>query len=229
MFFRSVVLYAFAVVALRLMGKREVGQLQPFELAVVIMIAELAATPMGNVGVPLLYGILPMAALLMCHGFIMFLSMRSPALAKLISGEPTVLIRNGVICEEALRRQGVPLSDLMEALRTGGQMDVEQVGTAVLEPSGRISVFPRATARPATTQELGLKLPEDGLPLPIILDGHVHQGNLRSAGMTEKQLQQVLADMSLGSIADVLLLTRSAQGDFFGQRKGDGRTATQPG
>lgn len=221
---RSVLLYTAAVVALRVMGKRQVGQLQPFELVVVIMIAELAATPMGSVGIPLLYGLVPIAALVMCHGMITWLSMRYPPFAKVISGEPTVLIRGGAICESALRQTGIALSDLMEAVRIGGQLDIAQVETAVLEPSGRISVFPKPRARSVTPGDLGLRVESEALPLPLILDGKVHTGNLEDAGMTMAQLRAILAAMGLGAVGDVLLLSRSCDGSYFGQKRGQQKT-----
>lgn len=102
-FLRSVILYAASLLAMRAMGKRQVGQLQPFELVVVIMIAELAATPMGGVGIPILYGLLPMAALVVCHGLLTALCMKSERVRVWLCGQPTVLVRNGVICEKQLR------------------------------------------------------------------------------------------------------------------------------
>ena len=114
-FLRSVILYAASLLAMRAMGKRQVGQLQPFELVVVIMIAELAATPMGGVGIPILYGLLPMAALVVCHGLLTALCMKSERVRVWLCGQPTVLVRNGVICEKQLRACAVDLNDLMEA------------------------------------------------------------------------------------------------------------------
>ena len=112
-FLRSVILYAASLLAMRAMGKRQVGQLQPFELVVVIMIAELAATPMGGVGIPILYGLLPMAALVVCHGLLTALCMKSERVRVWLCGQPTVLVRNGVICEKQLRACAVDLNDLM--------------------------------------------------------------------------------------------------------------------
>ena len=146
-FARSVLLYAASLLAMRAMGKRQVGQLQPFEMGVVIMIAELAATPMGGVGIPMLYGILPMAALVVCHGLITAACMKWQRLRVWLCGEPTVLIRDGVICEKQLRRVAVDLNDLMEAIRTAGILDPAEVGTIVLEPGGQVNVFPKADFR----------------------------------------------------------------------------------
>ena len=124
-FLRSVILYAASLLAMRAMGKRQVGQLQPFELVVVIMIAELAATPMGGVGIPILYGLLPMAALVVCHGLLTALCMKSERVRVWLCGQPTVLVRNGVICEKQLRACAVDLNDLMEAMRAGGILPAE--------------------------------------------------------------------------------------------------------
>ena len=136
-FARSVLLYIVSLLAMRAMGKREVGQLQPFELVVVIMIAELAATPMGGVGIPLLYGILPMIALVVCHGIITALCMRSQRFRVWMCGQPTVLMRNGGIGEKQMRKSAMDLNDLMEAIRTAGILDPAEVGTVVLEPGGQ--------------------------------------------------------------------------------------------
>jgi len=223
MFIRSILLYVTAVTVIRLMGKRQVGQLQPFELVVVIMIAELAATPMATIGTPLLWGILPMIALLICHGIIEFLDMRWPAFAKLMGGDPTVLIRDGVICTASMRRSGVSLPDLMEAVRLGGQQDIAQVATAILEPSGGITVFPKAVNRPLTPQDVSCRVAPEGLPLPLILDGAIHPGNLRSAGLEPKQLRALVMNIGLGTVPEVLLLTLSPDGRIHAQSKKDGR------
>ena len=164
-FLRSVILYAASLLAMRAMGKRQVGQLQPFELVVVIMIAELAATPMGGVGIPILYGLLPMAALVVCHGLLTALCMKSERVRVWLCGQPTVLVRNGVICEKQLRACAVDLNDLMEAIRAGGILDPLEVGTAVLEPGGNISVFPKADSRPLMPRDLGKMPPGPQAPV----------------------------------------------------------------
>ena len=217
---RALILFAAAVVARRLMGKRQVGQLQPFELVVVIMIAELAATPMGSVGVPLLYGILPMLALVICHGLLTFFSMKSERLRVWLCGRPTVLIRNGVICERQLRKTSFTLNDLMEELRMGGIQDPAEVATAVLETSGTVSVFPKADSRPVTPADMGLEVPAEGLPLPLVLDGHVNRANLQRGGLTEGWLNKALSALGYGSPRQVLFCCVNTQGEMMVQGKG---------
>ncbi|MGN0779470.1 MAG: DUF421 domain-containing protein [Aristaeellaceae bacterium] len=224
-FVRSMLLFVAAVVAMRVMGKRQVGQLQPYELVVVIMIAELAATPMGSVGIPLLYGILPMMALIVCHGLMTALCMRSEKLRLLLCGQPTVLIRNGVICEKEMRKSAMTLNDLMEALRTGGMLDPSQVGTAVLETGGQVTVFPKAQARPLTPEDMHLDPPPEGLPLPLIMDGQVQHQNLERGGWTPFWLENQVRELGYTTPGDVLFLCVSAAGVMLCQ--GKGRTETQ--
>ena len=202
------------------MGKREVGQLQPFELVVVIMIAELAATPMGGVGIPLLYGILPMVALVVCHGVITVLCMKWQRFRVWVSGQPTVLIRNGVICEKQLRRASIDLNDLMEGIRTGGILDPSEVGTAILEPGGQINVFPKAEYRPLTPSDTGAPVSREGLPLPLILDGDIQQDNLTRAKLDEAFLLRVCKQAGIDSVQDVLFLCLNTRGEALVQAKG---------
>lgn len=224
-FVRSVLLFVVAVAAMRVMGKRQVGQLQPYELVVVIMIAELAATPMGSLGTPLLYGILPMAALIVCHGVLTFLCMHSEKARVIMCGQPTVLIRNGVICEKQMRKQAMTLSDLMEAMRTAGYMDPAEVGTAVLETAGHVTVFPKAEYRAVNTSEMRVAVHPEGLPLPLILDGRVQTENLQRGQLPESWLQRQVEEMGYVSAGEILFLCLNTGGEVLCQ--GKGRTETQ--
>lgn len=223
-FVRSVLLYIASLLAMRAMGKREVGQLQPFELVVVIMIAELAATPMGGVGIPLLYGILPMIALVVCHGIIMFLCMKWQPFRVWISGQPTVLIRDGVICEKQLRRVSIDLNDLMEAIRTGGILDPSEVGTAILEPGGQINVFPKAEYRSVSPADSGMSVCREGVPLTLVLDGRVQQENLQRGGFEAAWLAKIARQAGLTNPEDALLMSLNTRGEMLIQGKGQTET-----
>lgn len=224
-FVRSVLLFIAAVAAMRVMGKRQVGQLQPYELVVVIMIAELAATPMGSLGTPLLYGLLPMAALLVCHGIFTALCMRFERFRLVICGEPTVLIRNGVICEKQLRDSSMTLNDLMEALRSGGILDPSQVGTAVLETAGHVTVFPKAEHRAVSPKDMKFQPTKEGLPLPLILDGRVQGENLERCGWTHAWLDHQVRELGYTSTGEVLFMCLNTGGEVLCQ--GKGRTEAQ--
>lgn len=223
-FVRSVLLYAVSLLAMRTMGKREVGQLQPFELVVVIMIAELAATPMGGVGIPLLYGILPMAALVVCHGVMTALSMRSQRFRAWLSGQPTVLMRNGVICEKQMRKSAMDLNDLMEAIRTAGILDPSEAGTIVLEPGGQVNVFPKADFRSVCARDLHLQVQREGLPLPLVMDGVVQHENLNRGQLTEAWLREIASSIGYPDLSQVLFLCLNTQGEMLIQGKGKKKT-----
>ena len=223
-FTRSVLLYIASLLAMRAMGKREVGQLQPFELVVVIMIAELAATPMGGVGIPLLYGILPMVALVVCHGLITALCMKWQPFRAWMSGQPTVLVRNGVICEKQMRKSAMDLNDLMEAIRTAGILDPSEVGTVVLEPGGQVNVFPKADFRSVSPSDMALNVPAEGLPLPLVMDGIIQHDNLARGQLTETWLREVARSAGYPDLAQVLFLCLNTQGEILIQGKSSTKT-----
>ena len=223
-FTRSVLLYIASLLAMRAMGKREVGQLQPFELVVVIMIAELAATPMGGVGIPLLYGILPMVALVVCHGLITALCMKWQPFRAWMSGQPTVLMRNGVICEKQMRKSAMDLNDLMEAIRTAGILDPSEVGTVVLEPGGQVNVFPKADFRSVSTSDMALNVPAEGLPLPLVMDGIIQHDNLARGQLTETWLREVARSAGYPDLKQVLFLCLNTQGEMLIQGKSSTKT-----
>lgn len=129
-FVRAAVMYVIVMITMRLMGKRMIGQLQPFELAVAMLMADLAAAPLSDLGTPLLYGIVPMFALLFTHSVITVLSCKLPSLRRIVSGKPAVLIKDGAIDYDEMVRQCYSINDLMEALRAAGQLDVSQVNSS---------------------------------------------------------------------------------------------------
>ena len=223
-FTRSVLLYVASLLAMRAMGKREVGQLMPFELVVVIMIAELAATPMGGVGVPLLYGIVPMVALVVCHGLITGLCMKWQPFRAWMSGQPTVLMRNGVICEKQMRKASMDLNDLMEAIRTAGILDPSEVGTVILEPGGQVNVFPKADYRSVTPEDLSLLVEREGLPLPLVMDGVIQPENLNRGQLTESWLRETASACGYPDLSAVLFLCLNTQGEMLIQGKGQTKT-----
>ncbi len=223
-FTRSVLLYIASLLAMRAMGKREVGQLQPFELVVVIMIAELAATPMGGVGIPLLYGILPMIALVVCHGLIAALCMKWQTFRAWLSGQPTVLMRNGVICEKQMRKSAMDLNDLMEAIRNAGILDPAEVGTVVLEPGGQVNVFPKSDFRSVSPSDLRLSVGREGLPLPLVMDGVVQTDNLRRGNLTLEWLQSAAEEMGSSDLSKVLFCCLNTQGEMLIQDRSSTKT-----
>ncbi len=211
MFVRAVLLYLMVMCLFRLMGKRQVGQMQPFELVFTVIVSDLAATPMADVGIPLLYGVMPIGALLLCYAVISILCMKSERARGLLAGRPTVLVRNGVIDRQALRQQGFTLNELLERVRSAGVYDMHDVGCAVLEVSGQVSVFPISQRRPVQPEDIKLQTPYEGLPLNLVLDGRIQTAALLLAHLDENWLRQKLRSLRLDP-RDVFYCALDARG-----------------
>ena len=186
---RTVILYFLIMVGLRLMGKRQIGELEPSELVLTMMISDLATVPMQDFGIPLLAGVIPILILLSL----------------------TLLIRNGKLQQAAMRKNRYTLDELLEQLRGQGCLSVEEVQYAVLENSGQLSVLPWAKAKPPTAEDLGLTLEEDSLPTVLINDGRILRNNLRLCGRDEVWLQKILKQEHC-TAKEVFLLTVDENG-----------------
>ena len=209
---RTVVLVCFAVLAMRMMGKRQIGQLQPFELVIAIMIADLASTPMESLDMPLWRGVAPLLATVALHQLLTLLSLKSQRLRAFFSGRPTVVIRDGRIDAKALEKLCFNLNDLLEELRTGGILTPTEVGTAIMETSGKLSVFPKSQHRPYTPQDAGLATGYEGIPLTLVMDGQIERGNLLLCGRDEAWLRAQLRRAGFDSPQQVLLCYMDTSG-----------------
>ena len=221
-FIRTVILFLVTTVVVRLMGKRQLAQLQPYEVVIMLMISDLATQPMGDVELPLLGGIVAILTLLMLHSLLSALSFASMGMRRLICGRPSVLVRDGKICEQELQRLCFDLSDLMEGIRSQGVIGLHETGSVVLETNGALSVFPSADSRPATRGEQGLPQRYDGIPLTLILDGKLQERSLRIAGLDAGWLRRLLQGQGIGRDTDVLLAALDTQGVLLVQEKGEG-------
>ena len=203
---RTVILYFLIMVGLRLMGKRQIGELEPSELVLTMMISDLAAVPMQDFGIPLLSGLLPILTLLALSLLLSQLSLRSLRLRALICGTPTVLIRGGKLQQDAMRKNRFTIDELMEELREQGVTRIEDVKYAVLENSGQLTVFPWTAQQPPTAEQLGLGLEDDvTLPMVIINDGRVIHRNLTACGRDENWLRKQLSREKASSPREIFL------------------------
>lgn len=222
MFVRALALYVLVILLMRLMGKRQIGQLQPFELVFTVIIADLAATPMSDVGIPLLYGVLPMAALMLCYAIFSLLVLKCEKARELLSGRPTILVKDGVIDQKAMEKQGFTIPALMEQVREHGIQNLSEVGCAVLEISGQVNVFPIAAKRNITPEDLDLHPVYENLPLHLILDGKLQADSLRSAGLNADWLRQQLHRFKLG-IENTYFCSLDTDGVICAQKKQEKR------
>ncbi len=212
---RTVILYLLIVAGIRLLGKHQIGQLEPSELVLALIIADLASVPMQDNGIPLLSGLIPIAVLLAVSTILSVLCTKSIKFRALLVGRPSIVIRDGVVQEGALRRTRFTIDELMEELRIQGYSDFKSVKFALLETNGQLSVLPNAADRPVTAAQMGLSPEETGMPVVIISDGRLLSHNLTGMGYEENWLEKQLAAHKVHSVKQVFLLTVDQAGNTY--------------
>ena len=205
-YMRTVVLYLVLIFAIRMMGKRQIGQMEPSEFVVTMLVANLAAIPMQDGGIPLYSGLLPILTVLGLELVLSGVIIKSVVLRKFLCGKPVILIDNGRILQENLRAARVNLDELTGHLREKDVLDIRSVQYAILETNGNLSVFPYPKDRPASAQEAGIQAGEQFLPVTIIEDGYISQDNLAIAGKDRRWLRQILNQHQVNAL-DIFLLT----------------------
>lgn len=216
---RTLILYIMVVVMLRIMGKRQVGQLQPYELVVIIMISELAAIPMENTGIPLLSGLIPIFILVAAEVTLSYISLQSERARGVICGRPSVLIENSIIMEKELHRLRYNINDLLEQLRLKNVPNLADVEFAILETSGQLSVILKSDKRPVIPQDLNLAPAYEGLPITLIIDGRLLQDNLDKMNLSVDWLQSELSKSGIHTLNEVFFASLDSKGQLFYQLK----------
>jgi len=212
---KTFVIYFFLMLVMRLMGKRQSGQLQPFDFVIAVMIAEVAATPMAGAGIPITYGIVPIITLLVLHNAIAFASLKSDKLRTLLSGKPSIVIHKGVIQRNELKKMGYNLNDLMEQLRAKDVMNISDVHYAVMETDGKLSVMLKPEKRPLQPEDIKLKPENPGFCYDLIMDGKLKPENLQKLGYSESELERVLKATGVRQIKSVFLAISDETGSVF--------------
>lgn len=218
-FIRTLILYIVVVAVMRIMGKRQIGELQPFELVIAIMLSELAAVPMQDTGIPLIHGLIPILTLMFLEIFLSYVTLKSRRLRKLVCGTASILIQKGQIIEEELRSQRFNLDDLMEELRLSGYLNISDIEYAILENSGKLSIIPKSSNSPVTRKDLNLSQNEEKLPVALVLDGQLDSYNLKYIGQDKKWLLSKLNEYNINKIEDVFIAMLDSSGKFFVQRR----------
>lgn len=216
---RTVIVFFCILAAMRFMGKRQLGQLELSELVVAVLISDMAAHPIQDIGIPLLNGLIPIAILLSCEILISWLSLKCAAFRKLCFGKPSILMREGKIDQGEMKQNRFSLDELCEALRGQGVTDLSQVSCAVLETNGTLNVQLFAAERPPSARALGVATEERGLPVTLISDGEVCTENLRLLGRDEKWLQKLLKQNGVARPEEVYYLNIDALNGVWLQRK----------
>lgn len=191
-YLRTLILYLVLILVIRLMGKRQIGEMEPAEFVVTMLVANLASIPMQDGGIPLFSGLVPILTVLGVELVLSWFTLRSTGFRQLLCGKPVVLIDNGRICQRQLRQTRITLDELMGHLRAKDVLDVRTVQYAILETDGTLSVFPFALKKPASAQDAQVQVKQETLPLTLIEDGTVLRQNLQLSGKSEGWLHQTL-------------------------------------
>ena len=214
-FIRTLILYIFIMTGLRLMGKRQIAELEPSELVMTMMISDLAAVPMQDFGIPLLAGVIPILTLLSLSMLLSQLSLKNLRFRALVCGTPAILIDNGQLQQDTMRKNRYTLDELLEELREQGYCRIEDVKYAVLENSGQLSILPFASKQPPTAEQLGLTVQDDvSIPIILINDGRILSNNLRHCGKDEIWLKNKIRREGFTSPRQIFLLTLDQQGNL---------------
>lgn len=213
-FIRAVLLYLLVIFCMRLMGKRQLGELQPSELVTTILISNIAALPIEDTNIPMVLGVIPILTLVAFELMISGLSLRSRAFRKFFSGNPIVIIKDGVIDQKQLKKLCFSVDDLTEALRGNGIFDISDVDYAIVETTGKVSVLQKFSAQTVTAQMLQLKGESKKPPLVVISDGEVIKRSLQAYGFSEEWLKRKLKAKNTDA-KGVFLMTIDADGNDF--------------
>ena len=205
-YIRTIILYLVLIFCIRLMGKRQIGQMEPSEFVVTMLVANLAAIPMQDEGLPRYGGLIPMLTVLGMELVLSGAMLRSIRLRKFLCGKPVILIENGRILQKNLRATRVTLDELTGHLREKDVLDIRSVQFAILETNGNLSVFPFPSEVPASAKEAGIHPKDRFLPVTVISDGQLLRQNLQYAARDESWVHQVLGEYR-ASIAGTWLLT----------------------
>lgn len=217
-FVRSIILYIIVLIVMRLMGKREIGQLQPFELAIAIMIADLASVPMSEIGIPIINGIIPILGLLVMHLIISYINLKSMKIRQLICGKPSILIYRGKIDEKVLRKERFTINELQERLRANNINDISDVEYAILETSGQVSVIEKPNKRATIPEDFNIMPDYEGISYDLVIDGKIMYDNLKILNKDYNWLKTEVKKFNIEP-ENALLVTINGKGKFFCQKK----------
>ena len=205
--YRTIVMFTIMLITMRILGKRQLGQLELGDLVVAIMLSELAVSPIVTPNHRLLYGIVPVVSLLVAQLGIAYCSMKSIRFRSILIGKPSIVIQNGQIKQNELRKNRLTLTELTEALRTQGHTDISTIKYAILEVGGSLSILPYTAHTPATYEAHGLTGEDNGLPVLVINDGRILEKNLTSIGLDRRWLDKEIQKQGAKTPGDVFLLT----------------------
>lgn len=216
---RTIILYFTVLISMRLMGKRQLGEMELSEFIVAALIADLAATPLQDIGIPLINGLVPIIALFTLETIIAGISMKSIKLRKIFFGTPEIMIKNGKISEERMKNNRFTLDELMQELRNNGLPNASTVEYAILETNGKLNIILKAEEQPVTPKLMNITTESPGYAHIIINEGRILTNNLKLLGRDENWLNKELKALNMPSAQDIYLFTLSDNGNVYCQPK----------
>lgn len=216
---RTAILYVFVILGLRIMGKRQIGDMQPNELVITILISEIAAIPIQDINQPVVNGIIAIFMLVVLEILISFLSMKSVKARQVINGKSAVIVKDGQLDQKLMKRMRVTVADLMEVLRIQNVFHIDQVAYAILETNGQLSVLLKPEYQTATAADLDKHPADDGIPALVINDGRLLKEGLSLSGVSQEAVEQILKSQRL-TYKQVFLMTMDKTGKHYIIKKG---------
>ena len=217
---RTLILYLAVVIAVRAMGKRQIGELDPSELVVTILVSDLAAVPMQDLGIPMFAGLVPIATLVALEILMSYVALKSRLFRRLLNGQPAIIIRGGLLDVKKLRQMRLTTDEIIETLRKQNVASVSDVKYGVIEPDGTLTVILKQPQQPVTAAMLGLTPKDTGLPLVVVSDGKLVARSLQLLRLDARDIENRLKNQSI-ALSEVFLMTLDDCGNSFIQRKGD--------
>ena len=215
---RTIFVYLFVIGLYRLMGKRQLGQMQPFELVLTLIVADLATIPMADAAVPVVHGIVPAFVLAVLHLLLTAFSSTSKKFAHFLSGKPVIVINpKGIDCK-ALKSLSMAVDDVFEAIRGSGFFSIEQIQYAIMETNGKLSVLPKSEFAPVTLGDLNVDVDKTAIPVNLVAEGKLIKENLIVAKINESEVFDILKKMGVDKLKDVLVFTIDKAGKVFLQK-----------
>ena len=218
-FLRVLIIYITVLVFLRLMGKRQIGEMQPYEVVITLIIADLATLPMSDSNIPLLHGILPLAILVLLHYIITLLVRKNAKIRRIVSGQPVVVISPNGLEYQAFKNLNITIDDICEMLRQNGYYSFEQILYAIIETNGKISIIPKSQFAPATAQDIGVENPEAKIPSIVISDGKMMKSQMQELKINENTINDILNHLNINSVKEVIILSLTNDGKLYYQTK----------
>ncbi|GAA0816097.1 DUF421 domain-containing protein [Clostridium tertium] len=218
---RTIFLYALVIFVIRLMGKRQIGELQPYEFVITIMISDLAALPMQDTRLPLILGVIPILTLLFIKTVLSLIQLKSQKARKILEGEPCILINRGKINFKTLKRQQINLDELMEEIRLAGYFDLSEIEFGILENNGQMSFLTSTKSSDGSSDSQNTSSSKPRLPIIYVLDGRINRNALTSGNKTDEWVQNELKKHKVNSIKDVLIAMTDTKGKFIYQLHND--------